>query len=71
MRRCLTVQLQPEGAEEPQTNTSVPQHEEQADATKDKVIADYEQDVEYEPEGLGPVIKPDTREVENSDEEYA
>ena len=41
MRGCLTVLLQPEVAGEPQTYTSVPQQEEQADATEGKVVPDY------------------------------
>ena len=51
VRGCPTAQLQPEGTEEPQTNTSVPQQERQADATEGKVIADYKLDVDYKSEG--------------------
>ena len=40
VRGCPTVQLQPEGTEEPETNPSVPQQEEQTATVEDKVIAD-------------------------------
>ena len=42
---------QPEGAEEPETNPSVPQQEEQPDTTDGKVIADYKLDIGYDSEG--------------------
>ena len=42
----------PKGApEEPETNPSVPQQEEQSDTREGKVIADFNPDVDYEPEG--------------------
>ena len=61
---------QPEGAEEPQTNISVSQQEEQTNAAEGKVIADYEPDVDYKPEGSEPKIKPVKEVEENSDAEY-
>ena len=48
VRGCLTPQPE-EGAKEPETNSSVPQQEEQRDATQGKVIADYNPDLGYEP----------------------
>ena len=46
-KRCPIVQAQPEGAKEPDTNPSVPQLEEQPDATGGKVLVDYSLDVNY------------------------
>ena len=39
---------QQEGAEEPETNSSVPQQEGQSDAKEGEVIADYDLDIDYE-----------------------
>ena len=58
LRGHHTAWSQPEDAEETETNLSVPQQEEQADATEGKVIADYGLDVDYEPEWSDPEIKP-------------
>ena len=43
--------LQPDGTEQPETNPSVPQQEEQANAIHGKVIADYKPDTDYKPVG--------------------
>ena len=48
MRRCPTTQLQPKSTEEPETNHSDLQQEEQPDATEGKVIVDSSLDVDYE-----------------------
>ena len=42
VRGCPAAQLQPEGAEESESNLSVPWQEKHLDATEGKVIADYE-----------------------------
>ena len=68
---CLMPWPQQGGAEEPETNVSVPQQEGQADATRGKAIADYKSDVDYEPEGSDPDIKAVNEEEENSYAEYA
>ena len=72
VRGCLTVQLQQECTEKSETNPSVPQQEEQADAAEGKVIAGYKPDVDYKPEGSDPEIKPvdHNKEEENSGAEY-
>ena len=57
VRGSLTAQSQPEGAGEPETNTSVTQQEEQADTIDGKAIADYMLDIDYKPEGSDPEIK--------------
>ena len=57
----LTAQSQPEGAGEPETNTSVPQQkEQQPDATEGKVIVDYDLNIDYE--GTECKNKPDAQE---------
>ena len=71
MRGHLTLQPQQGGAEEPETNHKVPQQEEQQDATKSKVVADYNPDVHYKPCGTDPEIKAVHEEEEKSDTEYA
>ena len=48
VRGCLMPWSQQQGAEEPETNTSVPQQEEQSDATEGKVIADNNPNVDCE-----------------------
>ena len=63
--------LQQGGIEEPETNTSVPQQEEQTDPTEGEVIADYHLDIDYKVEVLSPKIKAVNEEEENSDAEYA
>ena len=50
MRGCLMSWSQQEGAEDPETSPSVPQQEEQSDATEGKVIADYDPDIYYKGE---------------------
>ena len=65
VKGCSTTWLQPESAEEPKSNPSVMQQEEQADAAEGKVNADYKLDVDYKPEGSYPEIKP----VNHSEEE--
>ena len=47
VRGCLTAGLQPEGTEEPETNTSVPHEEKQAGTIEGKDEADYKLDVDY------------------------
>ena len=66
------VWLQQVGAEKLENNPSIPEKEEQAVATEGKVIADYEQDIDYEPERSDPEIKLSKHEGEgeNSDEKY-
>ena len=72
MRGCLTVPSQPEGAEEPETNSSVTQKEEWPNTTDGKVIAENELDVAYKPEGSDPGNEPNSEEKEEkSDPEYA
>ena len=66
MRRCPTMQSLQRGAGELETNCSVPQQEEQTDGTGGKVIADYDSNVDYEPEGSDPKIDKVDEEVENS-----
>ena len=56
-----------EGAEEPETNPSVPQKEEQRDAREGKVTAVYDPNADYEPE----TSDPDNGGEENSDAKYA
>ena len=51
IRGHWTLWPQQEGAEEPESNWSVPKHEEQPDAAAGKVIADYNLGINYEPEG--------------------
>ena len=60
----------PDNAEEPETNPSVPQQEEQSYTAEGKVIIDYGLDVDYEESE--PKIEPDAQEEkdENSDKEY-
>ena len=48
MRGCPTTQSQSEGKDKPEINPSVPQQEEQPDATEGKDIVDYNPDVDYE-----------------------
>ena len=69
MRGWPTAWSQQEGIEEPDTNPSVSQQEEHPYATKGKVIADYDPDVDSE--GSEPMNDPDGQEkkVESSDEE--
>ena len=64
MRECLTAWLQPDGTIEPKNSTSFLQLKEQEDVKNSKVIVDYEQNVDYEPEGADPNDKPVTREEE-------
>ena len=71
MRGHLTALLQPKGEEEPKTNPSVPQQEEQADATEGKVIADQELDVDYEQEESDPEKSIKQKKSLTSNTEYA
>ena len=71
MRGCFTPRLQQGGTEEPETNPSLPQQEEQPDATECKLVADYNLDVDYEPEGSVSYIKAVDEEEANSNAEYA
>ena len=57
--------------EKPETNISVPQQEEQTNATGGEVIADYDPDVDYEPDGSDPEIKAVNEDEENANEEWA
>ena len=59
------------GAEEPETNPSVPQQEEHRDAKDGKVIADYDPDMDYRPERSDSDIKAIDEEEGNSVAEYA
>ena len=56
VRGHLMPWSQQEDAEEPETNLSVPQQEEQPDAAEGEIIADYNPDVDYE--GLEPTNEP-------------
>ena len=60
-----------EGTEEPETNLSVPQQEEQLDATEDKDIVDSEKGIGYE--GSEPKNEPVAQGENNEDpdKEYA
>ena len=60
----------PGGAEELETNPSVPQQEEQTDARDGKAIEDYDPNIAYEPEGSDSDIKAVKKEKENSDIDY-
>ena len=62
--------LQLEGTEELKMNPSVPQQEEQTDATEGKVIIDYDLDIDYD--GSEPKNEPVAQEEkeENSNAEY-
>ena len=71
VRGCLTPQPQQGGTKEPETNTSVPQQEEQIDASEGKDIDDYDAHLDNKPEGLAPEIKAVDEDKENSDTEYA
>ena len=71
VRGCPTPQPQQGGREEPETNISNLQKEEQTDATEEEVIADYDPDVDYKPEGLDPEMTAVNEAEENSDTEYA
>ena len=72
MRRCPTALFQPEGAEEPETNLSIPQQEEWADAAEGKITADYKLGVDYTPDRSDPENETDAQEEEeNFDAEYA
>ena len=53
------------GAEELESNSSVPQ------AKGGKVIADYDPDVDYNPEGSDPDVEAVNEEEKNFDAEYA
>ena len=48
MRGHLTAPLQPEGTEEPETNPSVSQWEEQPHTAEGKVIVDYDLYIDYD-----------------------
>ena len=70
MRGCPTA-WSPEGMEDPETNPSFPQQEEQSGTAEDKVTVDYDPDIDYE--GSDPhneSVAQDKKE-ENSDAEYA
>ena len=58
--------MQPEDAEEKETNPSIPQQKEQADTKDGEVIANYRQDVDYKPEGLDNENKQDAQEGEEN-----
>ena len=63
--------LPQDSTEEPETNPTVPLQDKQRDARESKDMADYDLDVDYEPEGSEPDIKAVNEEEENSDTEYA
>ena len=71
VRKCPTPWSQQGGAEELKTNVSVPPQGRQADATSGKAIADYNPDIDYEPEGSIPDIEAINEEEENYIAEYA
>ena len=71
MSGCPTPWTQQGGTEEPETNTNVSQQEEQTDASEGEVVADYDPDVDYKPEGSDPEIEALNGEEENNDAEYA
>ena len=71
VREHLKPWSQQGGAEEPETNISVPQQEEQRDAARGKVIADYDPEVNYKPEGSDPEIEAINEEEKNFDQECA
>ena len=62
--------MQPKGTEEPEKNPSVPQQEEQPDATEGKVIVDYILDVDYEGSETKNATVALEEEEENSVTEY-
>ena len=68
VRGHSTPKPQQEGTEEPESD---PHQEEQPDAVEDKVIADYNPDIDYK--GLEPKVEPVTQEQweVDSDAEYA
>ena len=65
VKGCPLSQPQQEGAEGPETNLTVPQQEEQPDATKGKVIADYDPDKDFE--GSNPINEPVAQEEKEED----
>ena len=69
MRGHPIAGLQQEGTKEPQTNPSVPWQEEQSDAAEGEVIACYDLDIDYKPEGSDPEIKAVKEVEENSNTE--
>ena len=71
VRGCTMLLSWLGGIEEPVTNVSVLQEEEQADTTRGKAIGDYNLDIDYEPKGSDPAIETVNKEEENSDSEYA
>ena len=64
-------QPQQEEAREPETNVSVPWQRRQEGANRGKDVADYNRDVDYNPEGSDPNIEAVNKEEENLDAEYA
>ena len=60
-----------EGTEEPKTNPSVSQQEEQPDATEGEVITDYDPDVDYEESEPKNEPGAQKEKEEHSDTEYA
>ena len=73
IRGCLTAWSQPERTGEPEITPSFPQQEEESGAINGEVVADYKSDVDYEPEGSDPEIKPvnHIQEKEDPEAEYA
>ena len=55
------------GAEKPESNSSVPQQEGHTDTTGGKAVADYDPDIDYQPEGSDPQIEAVNKEEEISD----
>ena len=64
-------QSQQEGTGVPETNVSNRQQGGPSDAARGRDVADYNTDVDYEPEGSGPDIKAVFENEEDSDAEYA
>ena len=54
----------------PETNVSASQQKGEADTTRGKAIADYNPDIDYQPEGSDPEIEAVNEDEENSDAKY-
>ena len=53
---CPTPRLQQGGAEEPESNTNVPQQEKQQGTTEGTDIVEYNLYIDYKPEGSDPKL---------------
>ena len=70
VRGCPKPWSQQGGTDEPETSTGVPQQEGKKEATRGKVVADYDPDIDNKPEESDPEIKAVNEEEEHSDAEY-